>query len=373
MLFRSRVFGGVRFYQRKEIKDVLGYLRLLVNPQDVISFRRVVNAPKRGIGDATVAALESFAAGEGISVMEAVRRVGEIGVLQQRAKGAVAGFAQIMASLQARLDEGGGPTRMVEFAGDLSGYLAELQEERTVEAEGRIENIQELSSVAAELVAREPDAGLTEFLESVSLVSEQDEYDEEESSVTLMTLHIAKGLEFPVVFVVGMEDGVFPHYRSMTDRAELEEERRLAYVGITRARQRLYLTHAWSRTLFGQTAYNPASRFLGEIPEYLLDQRESGGGRTRRVRDAKDRSYQVVGLPERQPRRDWEPPHAAGVPKREPAAVAPGDTVMHERFGEGVVLSVSGTGPDVEARVAFSDAGEKSLLLAYAPLRKVGA
>jgi DNA helicase-2/ATP-dependent DNA helicase PcrA len=363
-----RVFGGVRFYQRAEVKDVLAYLRLLTNPQDVISFRRVVNTPRRGIGDATVAALEGFARDEGVSVLEAVRRVDEIGVLQQRAKGAVAGFAQIMASLQARLHEGAGPQRMVEAAAELSGYLAGLQEERTVEAEGRVENIQELTGVAAELVAREPDAGLEEFLESVSLVGDQDDYDEEESSVTLMTLHIAKGLEFPNVFIVGMEDGVFPHYRSMTDRSELEEERRLAYVGITRAQQRLYLTHAWSRTLFGQTAYNPPSRFLGEIPEQLLDARESegGGGRRRRVRNDRGRSYSVVGLPDSD-----GSARATGVARRQPASVAPGDTVIHERFGEGVVLSVSGAGDDTEARVAFSDVGEKSLLLAYAPLTKV--
>jgi DNA helicase II / ATP-dependent DNA helicase PcrA len=364
-----RVFGGVRFYQRAEVKDVLAYLRLLTNPQDVISFRRVVNTPRRGIGDATVAALEGFARDEGVSVLEAVRRVDEIGVLQQRAKGAVAGFAQIMASLQARLYEGAGPQRMVEAAAELSGYLAGLQEERTVEAEGRVENIQELTGVAAELVAREPDAGLEEFLESVSLVGDQDDYDEEESSVTLMTLHIAKGLEFPDVFIVGMEDGVFPHYRSMTDRSELEEERRLAYVGITRAQQRLYLTHAWSRTLFGQTAYNPPSRFLGEIPEQLIDARESEGGRgrRRRVRDDRGRSYSVIGLPGSD-----APARATGLARREPASVAPGDTVTHERFGEGVVLSVSGAGEDTEARVAFSDVGEKSLLLAYAPLTKVG-
>jgi DNA helicase-2/ATP-dependent DNA helicase PcrA len=364
-----RVFGGVRFYQRAEVKDVLGYLRLLTNPQDVISFRRVVNSPRRGIGDATVAAVEGFARDEGISVLEAVRRVDEIGVLQQRAKGAVAGFAQIMASLQGRLGEGAGPQRMVEAAAELSGYLAGLQEERTVEAEGRVENIQELTSVAAELAAREPDADLQAFLESVSLVGDQDDYDEEESTVTFMTLHIAKGLEFPNVFIVGMEDGVFPHYRSMTDRSELEEERRLAYVGITRAQQRLYLTHAWSRTLFGQTAYNPPSRFLGEIPEEMLDARESqgGGGRSRRVREERGRSYQVIGLPSTD-----DLPKVTGIAKREPAAVAPGDTVIHERFGEGVVLSVSGSGEDQEARVAFSDVGEKSLLLAYAPLRKLG-
>ncbi|MBI3647677.1 MAG: DNA helicase PcrA, partial [Actinobacteria bacterium] len=368
-----RVFGGVRFYQRKEIKDVLAYLRLLVNPQDLISFRRVVNTPKRGIGDATVAAVGSFAQLEGISVIDAVRRVDEIDVLAARAKGAVAGFAQIMASLRARLDEGAGPARMVEFAAEISGYMAELKEERTVEAEGRVENIQELTGVAAELMAREPDSGLTEFLESVSLFGEQDEYDEEESTVTLMTLHIAKGLEFPVVFIVGMEDGVFPHYRSMTDRSQLEEERRLAYVGITRAQQRLYLTHAWSRTLFGQTAYNPPSRFLGELPEELLEEREAGGGRQRRrVRDGRGRSYSVIGLPGAQPARDFEPPRPAGVARREPASVAPGDTVVHEKWGEGVVLTVSGEGPDAEATIAFGDVGEKRLLLGYAPLRKLG-
>ena len=183
---------------------------------------------------------------------------------------------------------------MVEFAAQESGYLLELETDRSIEAQGRIENIQELSGVAMETAARDPDAGLAEFLELVSLVGDQDEYDEDESTVTLMTLHIAKGLEFPVVFVVGMEDGVFPHFRSMTDTHELEEERRLAYVGITRAQQRLYLTHAWSRTLYGQTNYNPPSRFLGEIPEALLDAKESetrvqraavrrGGWRRRRV------------------------------------------------------------------------------------------
>src|SRR5205085_3807437 len=168
-----------------------------------------------------------------------------------------------------------GPARMIELAGQESGYLLELETERTIEAEGRIENLQELAGVAMETAAREPDAGLAEFLELVSLVGEQDTYEEEDSSVTLMTLHIAKGLEFPVVFVVGMEDGIFPHFRSMTDQAELEEERRLAYVGITRAQERLYLTHAWSRTLFGQTSYNPPSRFLGEIPEHLVEAKES--------------------------------------------------------------------------------------------------
>jgi ATP-dependent DNA helicase UvrD/PcrA len=390
-----RVFGGVRFYQRKEIKDVLAYLRLLINPQDVISFRRVVNTPKRGIGDATVAALESFADTEGIDVMEACRRVDEIAVLQRRAKGAVAGFTQVMEAIRHHHDDGVGPTRMVEFAAIESGYLAELEGERSVEAQGRIENIQELGGVAAELLVREPDAGLGAFLEQVSLVGEQDEYDEDASSVTLMTLHIAKGLEFPVVFIVGMEDGIFPHFRSMTDAAALEEERRLAYVGITRAQQRLYLTHAWSRTLYGQTQYNPPSRFLKEMPEHLFDVRESdgassgyggrytggrrggngpgtgaggypgagrGGGRViggRREHDDDDR-----------PAADWTPPRPRGVPQREAPVIAAGDTVTHERWGEGIVLTVSGNGDGAEATISFPEVGEKRVLLAYAPLTK---
>ncbi len=374
-----RVFGGVRFYQRREIKDVLGYLRLMLNPQDVISFRRVVNMPKRGIGDATVAALESYAATEGIDVVEACRRIDEIAVLNTRAKGAVAGFNQVMTALQAHYDEGAGPARMVEFAAQESGYLLELETDRSIEAQGRIENIQELSGVAMETAARDPDAGLAEFLELVSLVGDQDEYDEDESTVTLMTLHIAKGLEFPVVFVVGMEDGVFPHFRSMTDTHELEEERRLAYVGITRAQQRLYLTHAWSRTLYGQTNYNPPSRFLGEIPEALLDAKES---ETRVQRAAARRGggggggYSVVGLPGRsdtvQVEPGWTPPSPAGVPKRDAPAIVAGDTVQHERWGEGVVVTTNGYGDDAEATIRFGEVGEKRVLLAYAPLRKIG-
>jgi DNA helicase-2/ATP-dependent DNA helicase PcrA len=377
-----RVFGGVRFYQRKEIKDVLGYLRLLLNPQDVISFRRVVNMPKRGIGDATISAVESFAREEGISVIDAAHRVDEIPTLAARAKGAVAGFVQVMDALQAHQADGAGPPRMVEFAAQESGYMAELEEDRTVEAQGRIENLQEIAGVAAEIVAREPDTDLAGFLEQVSLVGEQDEYDEEESVITLMTLHIAKGLEFPVVFMVGMEDGIFPHYRSMTDAAALEEERRLAYVGITRAQRRLYLCHAWSRTLFGQTQYNPASRFLAELPEHLLELKEHES-RSRPRRDGRppartkaERRYSVVGLPGTTGQTDvepgWTPPRAAGVPKRDAVAISAGDTVIHERWGEGVVTTVSGMGDDAEASIMFPDVGEKRVLLAYAPLTKVG-
>ena len=348
-----RVVGGVRFYQRKEIKDVLAYLRLLLNPQDVISARRVVNTPKRGIGDATVAALEAFAAIEQIPFLEATRRADELADLGARAKGAIAGFVGVMQRLQEAFESGATPQRMVEAAATESGYLLELEAERTVEAEGRIENLRELGGVAAEFEQRSPDGSLAEFLEQVSLVSEQDEYDEESGSVTLMTLHNAKGLEFPVVFIIGLEDGVFPHYRSMGDPAHLEEERRLMYVGVTRARERLYMTYAWSRTLFGSTSYSPPSRFLGEIPTELVRALEGG---ELVVADGASVS----------------PIRAAVEGRREIPQISAGDTVLHDKWGEGVVLTVNGSGTDAEATVRFEDAGEKRLLVAYAPLRKVG-
>jgi DNA helicase II / ATP-dependent DNA helicase PcrA len=340
-----RVVGGVRFYQRKEVKDIFAYLRAVVNPGDLVSIRRVINTPKRGVGDATVAAIEGFSASEGISFMESARRADEIATLGQRAKGAVRGFVDVVDKLAAMADEGIGVARMVEAAFTESGYLAELEEDRTVESMGRVENLRELVGVAAEFEARNPEGGLPEFLEQVALVSEQDEYDEEEPTVTLMTMHNAKGLEFDVVFMVGMEDGVFPHYRSMTDAAELEEERRLAYVGVTRARKRLYLTHAWSRSLFGGSNYNPPSRFLGEIPGHLLETVEAEG----------------------QPDGD-----GGGRPTfgHEPLSVTEGDTVLHDKWGEGVVVSISGSADRAEATIAFEDVGEKRVLLAYAPLAK---
>ena len=348
-----RVVGGVRFYQRREIKDVLAYLRLLLNPQDAVSARRVINTPKRGIGAATVSAIESLAAFEEIPFLEAARRADVLTELGSRAKGAVSGFIGVMDRLQEAYEGGAGPKRMVEAAATESGYVLELEAERTVEAEGRIENLRELGGVAAEFEQRSPEGTLAEFLEQVSLVSEQDEYDEGSGSVTLMTLHNAKGLEFGVVFIIGLEDGVFPHYRSMGEPAQLEEERRLMYVGVTRAQERLYLTHAWSRTLFGSTSFNPPSRFLGEIPSELLrsiDEAELGGGSGGSASPIRDAVQGVRELPQ----------------------VAAGDTVEHDKWGEGVVLAVTGSGTEAEVTVRFDDAGEKRLLLAYAPLKRVG-
>ncbi|HEX8099434.1 MAG TPA: DNA helicase PcrA [Actinomycetota bacterium] len=340
-----RIVGGVRFYQRKEIKDVIAYLRVVVNPGDLVGVRRVINTPKRGIGDATGAAIEGFAASEGLPFLEAARRVDEISTLGARAKGAVASFVDVIDKLRAMAEEGAGPGSIVEAAYTESGYMAELEADHTVESMGRMENLRELVGVAREFEARVPEGGLPDFLEQLSLVSEQDEYDADAPAVTLMTLHNAKGLEFDVVFMVGMEDGVFPHYRSMTDPAELEEERRLAYVGITRARRRLYLTHAWSRSLFGGSNYNPPSRFLNEIPVHLVTNMEG----------------------EQETRGNGNGGRDGG---REPIPVGAGDTVFHDKWGEGVVISVSGAGERAEATIAFDDVGEKRLLLAYAPLAK---
>jgi len=335
-----KIVGGVRFYQRKEIKDVLAYLRTVVNPVDLVSIRRIINTPKRGIGEATVAAIEGFADTGDVPFMEATRRAEEMTVLGQRARGAVAGFAHLVDHLRAMDGDGASPAAMVEAAFTESGYLAELESERTIEAMGRVENLKELVGVAREFESRQPEGTLADFLEQIALVTEQDEYDQDEPALTLMTLHNAKGLEFDVVFIAGMEDGVFPHYRSMGDASELEEERRLAYVGITRARKRLYLTHAWSRSLFGGSNYNPPSRFLSEIPTHLVQSVEGEA---------------VVGA-------------GAVTGGREPLPVAVGDTVFHDKWGEGVVVSVSGAGDRAEATIAFEDVGEKRVLLAYAPL-----
>jgi DNA helicase II / ATP-dependent DNA helicase PcrA len=340
-----KIVGGVRFYQRREIKDVFAYLRVVVNPGDLVSVRRVINTPKRGIGEATVAALEGFASTENIPFLEAARRGEEIWQLGGRAKGAIAAFVDVVDKLGVLAGEAAGPARMVEAAFTESGYLAELEAERTVESMGRVENLKELVGVAREFESRNPEGTLADFLEQVALVTEQDEYDEDDPAVTLMTLHNAKGLEFDVVFMVGMEDGVFPHYRSMGDAGQLEEERRLAYVGVTRARRRLYLTHAWGRSLFGGQNFNPPSRFLSEIPMHLLDTKEGDALASKG-------------------------PGADAGSAREPVSIAAGDTVFHDKWGEGVVVEVSGAGQRAEATISFEDVGEKRLLLAYAPLAK---
>jgi DNA helicase II / ATP-dependent DNA helicase PcrA len=384
-----RVFGGVKFYDRREVKDVLAYLRALVNPDDEVSWKRIANVPKRGVGDTSVAKIDAYARTSGLTFRDALREAAVAGV-SGRALGGIQDLMALMTLFEQAAATG--VARTVEAILEHSGYLAELESERSIEAQGRIENLQEFVGVCREfdealdggnltglpaiagvgsdgdtdgpVVAPTGTARLAAFLEAVSLVTDLDTADgegEDHSAVTLMTLHAAKGLEFPVVFITGLEDGVFPHLRSLGDPEGLEEERRLCYVGITRARERLYLCHAWRRTLYGATDYYTPSRFLNEIPEELVhtvgDARPRGGGLGVH-RDA------VVDAALRA---------GAGPPVGPGAAtlgIRVGEDVVHDTFGEGVVLDVEGVGDHAEAVVRFRDAGEKRLLLAWAPLRR---
>lgn len=355
-----RILGGLRFYDRKEVKDLLAYLKVVVNPADTVSLRRILNTPRRGIGDRTVAELAGHAAVSGMSMFEAIEGAKHIPTFSKRVLGGLQSFCSLIRELQTYQQGGAGVRELVELTWERSGYMAELESERSIEGLGRIENLKELAGVAAEFELRVPEGTLDDFLSQTSLVSEQDAYDEEESTVTLMTLHNAKGLEFPVVFIAGLEEGVFPHMRSLTEPDELEEERRLAYVGITRAEKNLYLTYAWSRSLWGGVNYNPPSRFLKEIPAELI----------RKVGERSGKPTQTLGR--------------AGYPGRgAPAALRTrypdmgkanaqwrvGQEVAHSRWGSGIITSLSGHGEKAEATIWFSDTGEKRLLLAYAPIR----
>ncbi|MDQ4130781.1 MAG: ATP-binding domain-containing protein, partial [Actinomycetota bacterium] len=265
-----KVVGGTRFYERREIKDALAYLRTVANPHDEISVRRILNVPKRGVGDTSVARVEAWATAHNFPFVDALAHAAEAGVGGR----ALVGINQLLTLLEKlRASENAGPASLLERVLDETGYVAELQADGSIEAQGRAENLAELLGVAGQFEEAVAEAGeeptASAFLESVSLVADADELDPDESSVVLMTLHTAKGLEFDAVFIIGLEDGVFPHLRALGEPQELEEERRLCYVGITRARRRLHLSHAWSRMLFGSTQYNPPSRFLKEVPEHL--------------------------------------------------------------------------------------------------------
>jgi DNA helicase II / ATP-dependent DNA helicase PcrA len=413
-----KVIGGTKFYDRKEIKDVLAYLRAVANPDDEVSLKRVINTPKRGIGETSVGRLDAWARSTGRKFGEALL-FGEAAGLTGKALTGVNAFVSLLEDLRMlmnpvsegmlQLTEPAKPSELLQEVLDRTGYVAELEAENTIESAGRLENL-------GELLGQSKDFELLEdFLESVSLVADSDELDGVEGSgddtqVILMTLHTAKGLEFPVVFLVGLEDGVFPHIRSLGEPDELEEERRLAYVGITRARQRLYLTHAWCRSLFGSTQYNPTSRFLNEIPEGLVvnvgEVKRQGGGPTwssgsagyggatgRKWNDDYRKRTDEDGF-ERDPFNDGggrvigggaahreavvDAAMRAGKKGDTPAAttgaeslgLAAGDTIVHKRYGEGRITELIGTGDKTEAVVAFPSFGEKRFLLAFTPLKK---
>ncbi|GAB3211709.1 DNA helicase PcrA [Marinactinospora thermotolerans] len=374
-----KIVGGVRFYERKEIRDIMAYLRVLANPEDTVSLRRILNVPKRGIGDRAEAMIELFAARERISFAKALRRAEEAPGIATRSLKAIREFVALLEELEG-LVPGGTPAEIVEAVLQRTGYLSELVNSKDIQDESRVENLEEFVEVAREFentfasapLYADDEAGedgqepeetavgeptLVDFLEQISLVADADsipDADEHGGVVTLMTLHSAKGLEFPVVFLAGMEDGVFPHMRTLGDRTALEEERRLAYVGITRAQQRLYLSRSAVRSAWGTPAYNPPSRFLDEIPGDLVTWR---------------RAESSIG---RSPARPRTPQPARRPARAEAPTLSPGDKVTHDSFGMGTVLLVDGAGDRTKARIDFgADIGEKDFLVKYAPIEKL--
>jgi DNA helicase II / ATP-dependent DNA helicase PcrA len=349
-----KVVGGTRFYDRREVKDLLAYLRAVANTADEVSLKRIVNVPKRGVGDTSIGRLDRWARDHHVTFGDALEHAEEAGVSGK----ALAGIHQLRALLADLRAEARPPASLLETVLDRTGYLEEIRAERSIEAAGREENIEELIGAARDM------DDLDEFLEQVSLVADADEVESDSSQVMLMTLHTAKGLEYPVVFLVGMEEGVFPHLRSLGDPDELEEERRLAYVGITRARERLYVSHAWCRSLWGQTQYNQPSQFLREIPEGLQAVVESRRRDAERLSalSGKDRIVEAAMR-----RGKTGPVHGHGA---EALGLRVGESVVHAKWGEGTVLDLRGEGERAEAKVHFPSVGEKQLALALAPLKR---
>ncbi|MFJ7127756.1 DNA helicase PcrA [Streptomyces sp. NPDC098101] len=368
-----KVVGGVRFYERKEVRDVLAYLRVLANPEDNVPLRRILNVPKRGIGERAEAMIDALSLREKITFPQALKRVDEAYGMAARSANAVKRFNALMDELRTVVESGAGPAVVLEAVLERTGYLAELQASTDPQDETRIENLQELAAVALEFEQErgEEPATLAEFLEKVALVADSDQIPDEDEEgrgvITLMTLHTAKGLEFPVVFLTGMEDGVFPHMRALGQAKELEEERRLAYVGITRARERLYLTRSAMRSAWGQPSYNPASRFLEEIPATHLEWKRTGpmakpAGPTSGITSSLSSSRARSGPSGFATRRAGEKPVIS---------LQVGDRVTHDQFGLGTVTAVTGTGADAQATIDFGDDKPKRLLLRYAPVEKL--
>jgi DNA helicase-2/ATP-dependent DNA helicase PcrA len=353
-----RVVGGVRFYERREVRDLLAYLRLTANPADEVSLRRVLNVPKRGIGDRAEEYVAAYAARERITFAQALARPADVPGLPARSAAAIEAFNALLDGLRA---ENGPVADLAEAVLDRTGYTDALESSSDLQDASRIENLKELVSVAREFDGSHDEGTLAEFLEQVSLVADADEIPEGEEHgglVTMMTLHTAKGLEFPVVFLTGLEEEVFPHQRSLTNAKELEEERRLAYVGITRAEQRLYLTRAVARNWYGRPSFHKQSRFLAEIPASLIEWRRDETAARSSIAPAQERMARLPGT---------RSPGNRPIP-----SLSPGDMVTHDKFGLGTVVSTDGYGDQAEAKIDFGgDYGVKHLVLRYAPLEKL--
>jgi DNA helicase-2/ATP-dependent DNA helicase PcrA len=392
-----KVIGGTRFYDRREVKDAMSYLRSVANHADEVNVKRILNVPKRGIGDSTVAKVDTYARIHGYSFVQALQRSDQLSLRGPAVKG-IAAFCALLEGFDDVANAEPGP--LLETILERSGYLDELRADGSVDADGRIENLEELVSFARTFET------VDAFLEQVALVADTDDLDEEaESRVVLMTIHAAKGLEYPVVFLLGLEDGIFPHIRTLGEPAQMEEERRLAYVGITRARERLYVTHAWCRMLHGTTQYNPPSRFLDEIPANLIEDapgsRSTRGGRsgggwsgggsswggsrddhwTSRSGHDEGHVFGGGGSSRTQQRRLARERAVENALAPKAPALAPtgahelglrtGDDVRHHKFGEGVIIHLEGEGEKTVATVRFADIGEKRLLLSWTPLERV--
>ena len=362
-----KVVGGLRFYERREVKDLLAYLRVLANVEDEISLRRIINVPKRGIGDTSLDYVNEFARNNNITFWQGLLRCSEIGSVPTRAAQAIDEFTSMVSVLAVLVEAKTKPSVIVEAALEQSGLLKELADSTDPQDEVRVENLKELVAVSMEYeerpfeeIGEDEEISLAGFLEKVSLVADADEIPEGEDHggvVTMMTLHTAKGLEFPTVFLTGMEDGIFPHSRTLGEKDEIEEERRLAYVGLTRARQRLYISRAEYRSTWGAPNYNPPSRFLDEIPEEVIEWRNQG----RSSSPSLVTRSRVATTP---------PPRATGK-KSVAMELAVGERVSHDTFGLGTVVAVAGAGDKAEATINFGQYGEKRLLLRYAPVEKL--
>lgn len=377
MLIKSGIsynmVGGLKFYERKEIKDIIAYLRVIFNPADSLSLLRIINVPKRGIGDASLAKIQSYAAANNVSLFEAVSNAVAIDGLSSRFVSKLDDLAGIIFELMNLASEAPVEDLIDRVLRD-TGYLEELENERTPQAQSRIDNLHELISVAQEFAASEEENNLENFLAHVALVSDIDDTELGEDAITLMTLHSSKGLEFPVVFLVGMEEGLFPHARTLMDETEIEEERRLCYVGITRAKEKLFLSSTKMRTIYGNTVTYPPSRFLQEIPARLVKtiKRQE---RFSALENFKQVSEKYSARPQK-PASTFNP-HSF-MPQK-PAAAAggtgtrfnTGDRVSHSKWGEGMVVSVKDSPDGQEVKVAFAGAGVRSLLTKYAVLKKL--
>lgn len=377
MLIKSGIIynmvGGLKFYERKEIKDIIAYLRVIFNPADSLSLLRIINVPKRGIGDASLAKIQAYAAANNVSLFEAVSNAAAIDGLSSRFVSKLDDLAGIIFELMNLASEAPVEDLIDRVLRD-TGYLEELENERTPQAQSRIDNLHELISVAQEFAASEEENNLENFLAHVALVSDIDDTELGEDAITLMTLHSSKGLEFPVVFLVGMEEGLFPHARTLMDETEIEEERRLCYVGITRAKEKLFLSSTKMRTIYGNTVTYPPSRFLQEIPARLVKtiKRQE---RFSALENFKQVSEKYSARPQK-PASTFNP-HSF-MPQK-PAAAAggtgtrfnTGDRVSHSKWGEGMVVSVKDSPDGQEVKVAFAGAGVRSLLTKYAVLKKL--